>query len=69
MSGGMEMIARIIVSTLLVPVYGYAAICFTDPSAWLAACIYIVPTCLLCLTHINTGERRVGNEKEKNASG
>lgn len=52
-SGVMEMIARIAVSTLLVPIYGYSVICFTDPSAWLSACVYIVPTCLFCLFRIS----------------
>jgi putative MATE family efflux protein len=50
--GVMEMIARITVSTLLVPHYGYTAICFADQSAWIAACIYIVPTCLNCLKKV-----------------
>lgn len=47
--GAIEMVARIVVSVFLVPVYGYTAICFADQSAWLSACLYIVPTCLLCL--------------------
>lgn len=53
-SGVMEMIARISVSTLAVPVFGFTAICFTDQSAWISACIYIVPTCLLCLSRIKS---------------
>lgn len=45
-SGVTEMIARIIVSTVFVPRYGFAAICIADPSAWLSACVYIVPVCI-----------------------
>ena len=47
--GVFEMIARILVSVLLVPIYGYTAICYADQTAWISACIYIIPTCLLCL--------------------
>ena len=47
--GVLEMIARIVVSLVFVPRYGYQAICYADQCAWLSACIYIVPTCLLCL--------------------
>jgi len=52
-SGFTEMVARILMSTLAVPVYGYAAICFTDQSAWLSACFYIVPTCIYCINKID----------------
>ena len=47
-----EMIARIFVSVLLVPVFKFNAICFADQTAWICACLYIVPTCLLCLKKI-----------------
>lgn len=49
LSGTLEMIARIAVSTVFVPLFGYTAICFADQAAWLSACFYIVPTCLACL--------------------
>ncbi len=45
-SGVTEMIARIIVSMIFVPRYDFGAICIADPSAWLSACIYIVPVCI-----------------------
>lgn len=48
-SGVTEMVARIVVSLCFVPVFGFTAICFADQSAWLAACAYILPTCLYCL--------------------
>lgn len=49
LSGVMEMIARIFVSKVFVPVYGFTAICFADQTAWVAACLYIVPTCFYCI--------------------
>lgn len=51
-SGILEMIARIVVSLEFVPKYHFTAICFADQSAWLAACLYILPTCLWCVKKI-----------------
>ena len=51
-SGVMEMVARSVVSLTLVPVFGYTAVCFTDQTAWIAACLYIVPTCLYCMNKV-----------------
>ncbi|MCC8168062.1 MAG: MATE family efflux transporter [Clostridiales bacterium] len=48
-SGVIEMVARTAVSTLLVPLYGYTAICFADQTAWVAASLYIVPMCMHCV--------------------
>lgn len=49
-SGAMEMIARIVVAMIFVPLYGYTAICWTDQAAWFAACAYLIPM-LLHLIH------------------
>lgn len=48
LAGVLEMIARCIVSLVFVKQFGYTAICFADQSAWIAACCYIVPVCLIC---------------------
>ncbi len=42
-SGVSEMIARILVSVLAVPAFGFIAVCFGDPLAWIAADLYLVP--------------------------
>lgn len=42
-SGVSEMIARILVSLYAVPVFGYMAVCFGDPTAWLAADLFLIP--------------------------
>lgn len=42
-SGVSEMIARILVSVYAVPVFGYMAVCFGDPTAWLAADLFLIP--------------------------
>lgn len=51
-SGVTEMIARIIVSVGFVGTFGYTAICFADQTAWIAACVYIFPTCLYCMKKV-----------------
>ena len=49
-SGALEMVARILVATTCVPLFGYSAICWTDQAAWLAACAYLIPM-LIHLIH------------------
>ena len=51
-SGLSEMVARILMSILAVPAFGYAAICFTDQSAWLSGCLYMMPVCFICISRI-----------------
>ena len=43
LSGVSEMIARILVSLLAVPAFGYIAVCFGDPTAWLFAIAFLIP--------------------------
>lgn len=56
-SGVTEMVARIVVSLIFVPIYGYTAICFGDQTAWVSACIFIFPTCLICLKKVGANFR------------
>ena len=42
-SGVSEMIARIQVSLFAVPAWGYVAVCFGDPTAWLFADAFLIP--------------------------
>ena len=51
-AGVMEMFARIGVVALFVPTFGYSAIVFADPTAWVAADVYIIPTCLYVLRKV-----------------
>lgn len=44
LSGVSEMIARILVSVFAVPAFGYIAVCFGDPTAWVAADLFLIPT-------------------------
>lgn len=43
LSGVMEMIARILVSVLLVPYFAFEAICYCDPAAWITATLFVGP--------------------------
>jgi putative MATE family efflux protein len=60
LSGVFEMIARITVSLVFVPKFGFNAICFADQSAWIAAILYCVP---LLWVLVNRLERRSGWNK------
>lgn len=42
-SGVAEMIARILVSLIAVPIWGYTAVCFGDSTAWLFADLFLIP--------------------------
>ncbi len=43
LSGVSEMIARALVSVFAVPAFGYLAVCFGDPMAWVAADLFLIP--------------------------
>ena len=43
LSGVSEMIARTLVSIYAVPVWGFMAVCFGDPMAWIAANLFLIP--------------------------
>ncbi len=51
-SGVSEMIARILVSVLAVPEWGYWAICFGDPIAWCSACLFLIPAFIYVYTQL-----------------
>lgn len=42
-SGVSEMIARIMVSLVIVPLFGYLGVCYGDPTAWLFANLFLTP--------------------------
>lgn len=58
-SGLTEMVARIAVSLIFVPLFGYNAVCFADQTAWVSACLYIVPTCIFCVRKV---EKQLGQK-------
>ena len=54
-AGVLEMIARCAVCLLLVPKFGYAAICYADQTAWVCAAVFVF---LACVAEIRNGELR-----------
>ncbi|HIY22522.1 MAG TPA: MATE family efflux transporter [Candidatus Flavonifractor merdigallinarum] len=49
LAGVLEMLARTGVGIGLVPVFGYAAVCFASPAAWIAADLFLVPASMACI--------------------
>ena len=43
LSGVMEMIARCGVSLWMVPAFGFLGVCYGDPTAWVAADLFLAP--------------------------
>ena len=52
LSGVLEMIARAGVGIGLVPAFGYHAVCFASPAAWLAADLFLIPACIICIRRL-----------------
>lgn len=42
-SGASEMVARAVAGFLLVPVFGFSAVCFANPLAWVMADLFLIP--------------------------
>lgn len=55
-SGVMEMIARSVVGILLVPVFGYASVCFASPLAWVLADAFLIPGCRYVIRRLQAEE-------------
>ena len=43
-AGALEMVARVIVGVVMVPAFGYIAVCAASPAAWVAADLFLFPT-------------------------
>ncbi len=43
LAGVMEMIGRTLVAVVLVPIFGFPAICFASPIAWILADLFLIP--------------------------
>lgn len=51
-AGIIEMICRTVVSVGFVPMFGYNAITFADQTAWIGACLFVVPMCIIIVRKI-----------------
>lgn len=52
LSGVSEMIARALVSVYAVPTFGFLAVCYGDPAAWVAADLFLIPAFLFVYKQI-----------------
>lgn len=57
-AGVFEMIARFVVAVYLVPIFGFTAICFASPIAWVVADIFLIP----CYNHLFKTLRKLMNQ-------
>ena len=51
-AGLFEMAARSIVAVVFAKRYGFTAICFANPAAWVAACILLIPAYLYIMPRV-----------------
>ena len=42
-AGVFEMIARALVGLFFVPIFGFTAVCFASPAAWILADCFLIP--------------------------
>ena len=49
LAGVCEMIGRTVVAFVFVPIFGYSAVCFASPVAWILADCFLVPAFFFCV--------------------
>ena len=62
-AGVFEMVARSVTALWLVDFFGFNAICYANPAAWFAACVLLVPACLIVFPKI---KKRLGDIPQNN---
>lgn len=53
-AGFAEMIARGAIGLFLVPVFGFTAVCFSGPAAWICADCFLIPAFFWCLKRLRS---------------
>ena len=69
LAGVCEMAARAGVGFLLVPYFGYTAVCFASPFAWIAADLFLVPSYLLIIRRLWKEQGMEAPTKERRNAG
>lgn len=57
-AGVFELVARGVVAICFVPTFGYDAVCFANPAAWVLADCFLIPAFFACF---NIAKRKIGN--------
>ncbi len=70
LAGVCEMVARAFVGFAMVPMFGYTAVCFSSPLAWIMADLFLVPAFGYCIRRLKIRFRceeckKCGNEARK----
>ena len=63
-AGWMELAARAMMALLVIPKFGYIAVCFTDQAAWVVAAVFVVIVFLVEMRRLEKkAEKKKGNNK------
>ncbi len=70
LAGVSEMAARTFMGFCLVPLFGFQAVCFANPLAWIAADVFLIPAYFGVIRHLYriikyTGQVNTGRQTEK----
>ncbi len=67
LAGVSEMAARSVMGFCLVPMFGYTAVCFASPMAWIAADLFLVPAYLHVMRRLQVVMKPEGGKAEEEA--
>lgn len=64
LAGVLEMGARTVTGSFLVPAFGYVAACFASPAAWICADLFLIPAAVLCIRRLRRlyGQPKLADE-------
>ncbi len=51
-AGAFELVARALVGFLLAGLFGFGAVCYANPIAWVFACIFLIPAYLIVIRRL-----------------
>ena len=65
LAGVFELIGRGVVSQMITPRVGFTGVCFTDPTAWVAACLFLGPAFFWVMHHLQRNIAEQENPAER----
>ncbi len=65
LAGVSEMAARTLMGFCLVPLFGFQAVCFANPLAWIAADAFLIPAYFLIMRHLYRVIKGAGQEQAR----
>ena len=54
LAGVLEMLDRSVVGRVFVPIFGFHAVCFASPAAWVCADLFLIPACIFCIRRLRS---------------